>query len=185
MGPEVKRFVFLDAADYDPALKQGATVAAANVANELDTADLADGAVTTAKLAADAVDGTKIADDAIDSEHYTDGSIDTAHLAADAVDGTKLADNAVSLEHLDAAITPSHIVVYAGEFTTAGGDTDETISVPGVVATDLVHVTLHTAGASPVTIVDASAGTDQIDVDMSADPSTDHVLTYSVLRAAA
>ena len=109
----------------------------------------------------------------------------SADIAADAVDGTKLADDAVSLEHLDAAITPSHIVVYAGEFTTAGGDTDETISVSGVVATDLVHVTLHTAGATPVTIIDASAGTDQIDVDMSADPSTDHVLTYSVLRAAA
>ena len=152
---------------------------------ELDTVNIADAEIVSADIAADAVDGTKIADDAVDSEHYVDGSIDTAHIAADAIDNTLIADNAVSLENLDAAITPSHIVVYAGEFTTVGGDTDETISVSGVVATDLVHVTLHTAGATPVTIIDAAAGTDQIDVDMSADPSTDHVLTYSVLRAAA
>lgn len=101
------------------------------------------------------------------------------------ITSAEIADDAISAEHLDSGILPSHIVVYAGEFTTAGGDTDETISVSGVVATDLVHVTLHTAGSTPVTIVDASAGTDQIDVDMSADPSTDHVLTYSVLRAVA
>ena len=130
-------------------------------------------------------DPAQMAGAELDTVNIADAEIVSADIAADAVDGTKLADNAVSLEHLDAAITPSHIVVYAGEFTTAGGDTDETISVSGVVATDLVHVTLHTAGATPVTIIDASAGTDQIDVDMSADPSTDHVLTYSVLRAAA
>lgn len=101
-------------------------------------------------------------------------------------DGTvSIADDAVSLEHLDDGILPSHVVKYAGEFTTVGGDTDETISVAGVVATDLVVVTLHTAGATPVTVIDAAAGTDQIDVDMSADPSNDHVLTYVVYRAAA
>lgn len=95
-----------------------------------------------------------------------------------------LAEDAVSLEHLDSGIAPSHIVVAAGEFTTAGGDTDETITVSGLLATDIVIVTLHTAGASPVTIVDASASAGQIDVDMSADPSTDHVLSYVAYRAA-
>lgn len=82
-------------------------------------------------------------------------------------------------------LSPAYTVVYAGEFTTEGGDTTETIAVTGVLATDLVHVTLHTAGATPVTIVSASASADQIDVVTSANPSTDHVLTYSVLRAIA
>ena len=118
-------------------------------------------------------------------DELEDGTVDTADLAADAVDGTKIEDAAVSLEHLDSGITPSHIVVAGGEFTTAGGDADETITVSGALATDLVHVTMHTVGASPVTILDAAASSGQIDVDMSADPSTDHVLTYSVLRAAA
>jgi hypothetical protein len=121
----------------------------------------------------------------VKTANLEDSAITTPKINADAVDGTKIADNAVSLEHLDAAITPSHIVVYAGEFTTAGGDANETITVTGALATDLVHVTLHTKGASPVTILTASASADQIDVVMSGDPSTDHVLTYSVLRAAA
>lgn len=103
----------------------------------------------------------------------------------DEIGSGQIQDDAVSLEHLDAGITPSHIVAFAGEFTTAGGDADETISVPGVVATDLVLVNVQTAGATSRTVVDASAGTNQIDVDMSGDPSTDHVLTYVVYRAAA
>lgn len=105
-------------------------------------------------------------------------------IGADKILNSMIADAQVSLEHLDAGIAPSHVVKFAGEFTTAGGDTDETIAVSGVVDTDLVVVTVQTAGGSPVTVVDAAAGTDQIDVDMSADPSNDHVLTYVVYRAA-
>jgi len=73
-------------------------------------------------------------------------------------------------------------VFSAGTFTTAGGDTDETITVTGMLATDVAIVTLATAGASPVTVIDSIAAAGQIDVDMSADPSTDHVLNYMVLR---
>lgn len=113
------------------------------------------------------------------------GSIDTEELAGDAVTADKIEDDAVSLEHLDSGIAPSHIIVAAGEFTTAGGDADETITVSGALATDLVFVNVHTAGATPRTVVDASASAGQIDVDMSGDPSTDHVLTYVVMRAAA
>lgn len=106
-------------------------------------------------------------------------------LGADVVDSAEITDNAVSLEHLDDGVLPSHVVKYAGEFTTAGGDANETISVSGALASDIVLVTLHTKGGTPVTILMASASTDQIDVVMSADPSTDHVLSYMVLRAAA
>ncbi len=96
-----------------------------------------------------------------------------------------LAADSVSLEHLDSGIAPSHIVVAAGEHTTAGGDANETITVAGALATDIVLVTLHTVGATPRTITTASASAGQIDVVMSGDPSTDHVLSYVVLRAAA
>lgn len=77
----------------------------------------------------------------------------------------------------------SHIVVAAGEHTTAGGDANETISVSGALATDIALVTLHTVGTTPRTITTASASADQVDVVMSGDPSTDHVLSYVVLRA--
>ena len=74
-------------------------------------------------------------------------------------------------------------VVAAGEFTTVGGDANEAIASVGVLATDLVLVNLHTVGAAPRTILTAVAAADAINVVMSGDPSTDHVLTYAVLRA--
>lgn len=101
------------------------------------------------------------------------------------IDGYTEANDFVVLDQLDVGIKPSHIVVFAGEFTTLGGDTAEAIAAVGALATDLVHVTMHTVGAAPVTILTASADTDVINIVTSADPSTDHVFTYSVLRAAA
>jgi len=91
----------------------------------------------------------------------------------------------ILLAMLSTGIKPSHIVVFAGEFTTAGGDATETINAPGILATDLVHVTMFSDGTTPRTIIEAAAITDNITVIMSDDPSTDHVLTYSVLRAVA
>lgn len=79
----------------------------------------------------------------------------------------------------------SHGVIAAGEHTTAGGDANETISISGLLATDIVIVTLHTAGATPRTITTAQAAADQINVVMSGDPSTDHVLSYMALRPVA
>lgn len=101
-----------------------------------------------------------------------------------ALSSTGLASGSVTLAKLASGVTPSHVVKYAGTFTTAGGDASETISVPGVAATDIVAVTVKMAGVSPESIVAAAANTDQIDVTMSGDPSTDHVLQYVVFRAA-
>jgi hypothetical protein len=91
----------------------------------------------------------------------------------------------VNLGDLIDAIQPSHVVQFAGTFTTAGGDASESIAVTGAVATDVVVVTVKTAGATPRSVVAAAAGTDAIAVTMSGDPSTDHVLQYVVYRAAA
>lgn len=77
----------------------------------------------------------------------------------------------------------SHKIFAAGEFTTAGGDANEAITVTGALATDIAIVTLKTKGATPRTILTAAAATDAINVVLSADPSTDHVLSYMVLRA--
>lgn len=106
-------------------------------------------------------------------------------LGADVVTNAKIADGAVSLEHLDSGVAPSHVVKYAGSFTTLGGDASESISVSGVVDTDIVVVTVKTAGGTPRSVVAAAAGTDAIAVTLSGDPSTDHVLHYVVYRAAA
>jgi hypothetical protein len=83
------------------------------------------------------------------------------------------------------AVTPAYAAVYAGTFTTVGGDASEAITVTGAVATDIVAVTVKTAGATPRSIVAATAATNAINVTMSGDPSTDHVLQYVVFRAVA
>lgn len=78
--------------------------------------------------------------------------------------------------------TPKYQVFAAGNFTTAGGDASESIPVTGVLAGDLVLVQVKTKGASPVTIAAAISAANAITVTLSADPSTDHVLSYMVLR---
>lgn len=108
-----------------------------------------------------------------------------ATLGADAVaSAANVADDAVSVEHLDSGIKPSHVVKFAGKFTTLGGDADESISVAGVVATDVVLASLQDKGGTPRTLLTAKAGTDAIALVFSGDPSTDHVVCYTVLRAA-
>lgn len=97
----------------------------------------------------------------------------------------QIADGAVTLAKLAAGIAPSHVVKFAGTFTTLGGDASESITVTGAAATDIVTVTVKTAGGTPRSIVAATAALNAINVTLSGDPSTDHVLQYVVLRAAA
>lgn len=105
-------------------------------------------------------------------------------LAAEVI-SADIADGAVTVGKLAAALQPSHVVKFAGEFTTVGGDAAESISVSGVLATDIVICQLAVEGASAVTLDAAVCAEDAINVTLSADPSTDHVLNYIVLRAIA
>jgi predicted RecA/RadA family phage recombinase len=73
-------------------------------------------------------------------------------------------------------------IVAAGEATTAGGAAAEDITISGVVATDLCLVTIHTVGSTPRVIVTSLAAAGKITVTFADDPSTDHVVTYIVLR---
>lgn len=76
-----------------------------------------------------------------------------------------------------------YYVVAAGEFTTLGGDATESITVTGALSTDIAIVVLKTVGGVARTITTATAATGAITVVMSGDPSTDHVLAYTLLRA--
>ena len=57
--------------------------------------------------------------------------------------------NKVALGDILNDMTQSHVLKYCGEATTGGGAAQEDISVPGVLATDIVLVTVHTQGAGP------------------------------------
>lgn len=75
-------------------------------------------------------------------------------------------------------------ITAAGTMATVGGSAAETITIAGLLATDIAMVTLKTKGATPRTILAAAAAAGQINVTMSGDATTDHVLAYMVMRAA-
>ena len=112
------------------------------------------------------------------------GSIGTSQLVDDAVTNAKLADDAVSLENLDAGITPSHIVAFAGQGTTTGGSATEAIAVTGALVSDLAFVQMVDNGTNNVTIIDAVVTADTLTVTFSGDPSSDTVINFQLLRAA-
>lgn len=81
-----------------------------------------------------------------------------------------------------AAVTPAAKVFATGTFTTAGGSTAETITVVGALSTDRAFLQIKAKGATPRSIVAAAAAAGQINVTMSGDASTDHVICWQLLR---
>ena len=86
------------------------TVQTANIADSaITSAKIADATIGTADLANDAVDGTKIADDAINSEHITNASIDNAHLGTD-IDASKIATGTFANARISEASVTQHVI---------------------------------------------------------------------------
>lgn len=101
------------------------------------------------------------------------------------ISSSEIEAGAVGLTALATGIAPSHVVKYAGQFTTAGGDANESASVAGVLATDIAIASIEDNGTNNVTLLQTAAATDAVNFTMSADPSTDCIINYIVLRAAA
>ncbi|WP_051183019.1 DUF2190 family protein [Desulfocurvibacter africanus] len=74
------------------------------------------------------------------------------------------------------------LIIAAGLHTTAGGAATESITLAGVVATDVAVVQLHTAGAVARTVSSVNSGAGKIDVIFSGDPAADHKVNYIVIR---
>ena len=80
-------------------------------ADGIDTARLADSAVTNAKLADNSVDTDQIADDAITHEQMASGSIGTSQLVNSSVSSAKIQTNAITTAKIGShAITSSEMV---------------------------------------------------------------------------
>ena len=94
-------------------------------------------------------------------------------------------DGSVTLELLDESIAPAFVVKFAGQHTTAGGDANETATVTGVLATDIVIATIEDNGANNVTLLQTAAAANAVNFTLSADPGTDCIINYIVLRAVA
>ncbi len=91
----------------------------------------------------------------------------------------------VTLELLDKSIAPAFVVKFAGQHTTAGGDANETATVTGVLATDIVIATIEDNGKNNVTLLQAAAAANAVNFTLSGNPGTDCIINYIVLRAVA
>lgn len=100
------------------------------------------------------------------------GSIGTAEIANDAITTAKLDPTTIPF-----------IIVAAGQFTTAGGDTAESVTVTGALATDIAIASIEDNGTNNVTLLQTAAATNAVNFTMSANPSTDCIINYFVLRA--
>ena len=96
-----------------------------------------------------------------------------------------LEEGSVTLELLDESIAPAFVVKFAGQHTTAGGDANETATVTGVLATDIAIATIEDNGANNVTLLQTAAAANAVNFTLSADPGTDCIINYIVLRAVA
>jgi hypothetical protein len=74
----------------------------------------------------------------------------------------------------------SHRIFASGVFTTAGGDTAESIPVSGCLATDLAFVSVKSGTGY---VAQALAGVGAIAVTMSENPGAATILSYMILRA--
>ena len=79
-------------------------------------------------------------------------------------------------------VTPSHMIVYAGEGAYAGGGTSNAFTVTGVLSTDIVVSTV-TASTNASYVVKAVPTTNTITVTFSADPGAATTVAYHVARA--
>jgi hypothetical protein len=90
----------------------------------------------------------------------------------------------ITLSDLAPGIAPSHVVKFAGKHTTVGGAAAEAITVTGVLATDIVLVTVQSTADAAKVLLSAAPTTGTITLTFDVDPETDFVVSYSVLRAA-
>lgn len=107
-----------------------------------------------------------------------------ATIANNAVTTAKILNANVTLAKLASGITPSHVIKFAGQTTTAGGSASEAITVTGALNTDLAFVQMVNDGTGNVTIVNAVVTADTLTVTFSADPGNDCVVNYQIIRAA-
>lgn len=96
---------------------------------------------------------------------------------------TDIAAGSVGLAELATAVAPSHVVKFAGQHTTVGGDAAEAITVTGALATDLAFVQMVDNGTDNRTIVDAVVTSNTLTVTFSGNPGDDAIINYQLIRA--
>lgn len=88
----------------------------------------------------------------------------------------------INLPASDVSFMDKSYTVAEGIFTTTAGSATQTITISGLVSTDIPFVQLQQVGATPRTIISATCSANTLTVVMSGDPSNDHVIAYQVRR---
>ena len=92
-----------------------------------------------------------------------------------------LSAGSVDLTNLAAGLTPSSIVKFSGTNAYGGGSASTTITVTGMLATDLPFVQIQ-ASTTAVTVEKVTPSSNTITILMSGDPGAATTFSYQVLR---
>jgi hypothetical protein len=96
-----------------------------------------------------------------------------------------IANSAVTLAKLATGVAPAAVIKFANQVTTVGGAAAEAFTVTGAVAaTDRAFVQVVNDGTANVTVLQAVVTTNTLTVTFSADPGSDTVINYQLIRAA-
>ena len=105
-----------------------------------------------------------------------------ANIPAGSITHAMLGANIVDLNNLATGITPSRIVQFSGQYTTAGGAAAEEIAVAGALNTDLAFVQLVNHGPNTVSVAFAVMTANTLTVTYSADPGAGTIVNWQILR---
>ena len=173
----------VEVSDFVPSITVSEFITAGDIADgSVTTPKLANLAVTTAKTDNAAITNDKVASRTLSGDRLQFVTIGENELASGACTTAVIETNAVTFSKMAVTMQPQRLVKFSGTHTTAGGSATESITVTGVITSDIVHVTMEAEGAVAVTLLTSKTNTDAVDLKFSADPSTDHVVTYTVLR---
>ncbi len=154
---------------------------------EFNTSSVADGSITAIKLAANSVTDPKISSGALKESKF-DAPTAAKLLGTNRVTNNHMTDNSIGTNEVqNAAITANKMAagllpLSKQLYTTTGGSASEDVTIGGVLATDIVLATLHTAGATPRQLDRAVCAAGKVTLHFSDDPSTDHKVNILVYR---
>jgi hypothetical protein len=89
----------------------------------------------------------------------------------------------VAFGHQVRACVASHTIVFAGSHKTTGGNVLEKMALPGLLASDVVHVQLSNVGKKPCMLQAAAAALNSVQLTFDNDPGNDTVFSYVVTRS--
>lgn len=96
-----------------------------------------------------------------------------------------IADGAVTLAKLASGVAPAGVIKFMGQVTTTGGSTTQAITVTGAVAaTDRAFTQVVNNGTNNIQVLEAPVTTNTLTLNFSADPGTDAIINYQIIRAA-